>query len=74
MHRILLKTALANLKSDVDKLDIDKLTNGPSNRSNLKSKVDQLDVDKLVSVPAGLSKLTNAVKMMLLKRCIYCYD
>ena len=44
------------------------------NLSNLKSKVDQLDVDKLVSVPAGLSKLSNAVKMMLLKRCIYCYD
>ena len=74
MHRILLKTDLANLKSDVDKLDIDKLTNGPSNLSNLKSKIDQLDVDKLVSVPAGLSKLSNAVKMMLLKRCIYCYD
>ena len=55
MHRILLKTDLANLKSDVDKLDIDKLTNVPSNLSNLKRKVDQLDVDKLVLVPAGLS-------------------
>ena len=40
------KTDLANLKSDVDKLDIDKLKNVPTNLSNLKSKVDKLDVDK----------------------------
>ena len=46
IYQILLKkTDLANLKSDVDKLDIDKLKNVPTNLSNLKSKVDQLDVD-----------------------------
>ena len=45
------KTNLANLKSYVDKLDIDKLKNLPSNLSNLKSKVDKLDVDRLVPVP-----------------------
>ena len=33
------KVNLANLKSDVDKLDIDKLKNLTSNLSNLKSKV-----------------------------------
>ena len=33
------KTHLANLKSDADKLDIDKSKNIPSNLSNLKSKV-----------------------------------
>ena len=33
------KVDLANLKSDVDKLDIDKLKNTPTNFSNLKSKV-----------------------------------
>ena len=38
------KTDLANLKSDVDKLDIDKLKKVPSNLSNLKSNVDKLDV------------------------------
>ena len=38
------KTDLANLKSDVDRLDMDKLKNVPSNISNLKSKVDKLDV------------------------------
>ena len=32
------KTDLANLKSDVDKLDLDKLKNVPSNLDNLKSK------------------------------------
>ena len=30
------KTDLANLKSDVDKLDIDKLKNVPTSSSNLK--------------------------------------
>ena len=39
------KVDLANLKSDVDKLDIDKLKNGPSGLSTLKSKVAKLDVD-----------------------------
>ena len=34
-------TDLANLKSDADKLDIDKLKNVPSGLSNLKSKVDK---------------------------------
>ena len=34
------KTDLANLKSDVDKLNIDKLKNALSNLSNMKSKVD----------------------------------
>ena len=49
------KTDLANLKSDVDKLDIDKLKNLPTNLSSLKSKIDKLDVDKLVPVPVDLS-------------------
>ena len=48
---------LANLKSDIDKLDIDKLKNVPRNLSNLKSKVDKLDADKLVPAPVDLSKL-----------------
>ena len=32
--------------ADVDKLDIDKFKNIPTNLSNLKSKVDKLDIDK----------------------------
>ena len=56
------KSDWANLKSDVDKLDIDKLKNAPSNLSNLKNKVDKLDVDKLVLVPVDFSKLSDVVK------------
>ena len=62
------KTNLAKLKSDVDKLDIDKLKNVPSNLSNFKSKVDQLDVDKLVPVPVDLSKLSDVVKNDVVKK------
>ena len=56
------KNDLANLKSDIDKLDIDKLENVPSNLSNLRSKVDKLDVDKSVPAAVDLSKLSDAVK------------
>ena len=56
------KVDLANLKSDLDKLDIDKLKNVPNNLSHLKNKVDKLDVDKLVPVSVALSKLNDLVK------------
>ena len=55
------KVDLANLKYNVDKLDIDKLKNVPTNLSNLKNKVDKLDTDKLVPVPVDLSKLSDVV-------------
>ena len=51
-----LKTNLANLKTEVDKLDIDKLKSLPNNLSILKIEVDKLDIDKLVPVPVDLSK------------------
>ena len=38
------KATVADLTSDVDKLDIDKLKNVPSGLSNLKSKIDKLDI------------------------------
>ena len=44
------KIDLANLKSNVEKLDIDKLKNVPINLSNFKSQIDKLDVDKLAPV------------------------
>ena len=62
------KVDLANLKSNVDKLDIDKLKNAPTNLNNLKSKVDKLDVDKLVPVPVDLSKLSYVVKNDVFKK------
>ena len=62
------RTDLANLKSDVDKLDTANLENVLSNLSNLKSEVDKLDVDELVPVTVDLSKISDVVKMMLLKK------
>ena len=41
------KSDLVSLKTEVDKLDVDKLKKEPTNLSNLKSKVDKLDIGKL---------------------------
>ena len=63
IHQKFAKTVdLVSLKSDVGKLDINKLKNVPSNLNNLKIKIDKIDVDKLVAVPADLSKLIDVVK------------
>ena len=59
---------LANIKCDIDKLDIDKLKNVTTNSRNLESKVDKLDVDKLVPVPVDLSKLSDLVKIDVFKK------
>ena len=40
------KFDLVHLKSDVEKWDINKLKNVPTNLCSLKNKVDKLDVDK----------------------------
>ena len=66
-----MKIDLAILKSNVDKLDIDKLKNVPSGLRNLKSKVHKLDVDKLVPVPVDLSKLSDVVKNYVVKKDVY---
>ena len=65
------KVVVANLKSNVDKLDIDQLKNVPNGLINLKSKVDKLDVDKLVPVPIDLSKLRDVVKNDVVKKDVY---
>ena len=39
LHNFTKNVDLANVKSNVDKLDIDKLKNASTNLSNLKSKV-----------------------------------
>ena len=52
MRQVLIhQVDLANLISNIDKLDIRKLKNVPSNLNNLK---DKFDVDKLVPVPVDL--------------------
>ena len=63
-----LKSSLVSLKTEVDKLDIDKLKGLPNNLSNSKNKVDKLDVDKLVPFPVNLSKLSTVVKNEVVKR------
>ena len=63
-----LKTNVANLKTKVDKLDIDKLRSLPNNLSILKTKVDKLNIDKLVPVPADLGKLSNVVNNEVVKK------
>ena len=55
------------LKAEVDKLDINKLTNVPTSLNNLKTKVDDLDVDKLKTVPVDLKKLSNVVDNEVVK-------
>ena len=65
------KTDLANLKSDADKLYIDKLKNERSVLNSLKSKVNKIDTGKLETTPVDLSKLCNVVKKQCCyKRCI----
>ena len=56
------KVGLANLKSNVDKLDVDKLKNVPSGSRSLKSKVGKLDIGKVEITPVDLSNLSNVVK------------
>ena len=65
------KTDLANIKSDVEKLDIYKLQYFSSNFRNLKSKVDKQDTDKLVPAPVDLSKLSDVVKIDVFKKDVY---
>ena len=70
-QNLLRKVDLANLKSDVDKLDIVKLKNVPANLSNLKSKVYKVDVYKLVPVSVDLSKLSDLVKNDIVKKDVH---
>ena len=56
------------LKSEVDKLDINRLVNVPSSLNNLKTKVDDLDVGKLKTVPLELKKLSDVVDNKVAKK------
>ena len=53
IHPILLKNDLANVKSNVDKLDIDKLKN---------MSLDKLNIGKLETTPVDLFKLSDLVE------------
>ena len=55
------------MKAEVDKLNINKLTNVPTSLSNLKTKVDDLDVGKLKTVPVDLKKISDTVDNEIVK-------
>ena len=55
------KIDLANLKFNVDKLNIDKLKNVPSGLKSLKSKVDKLDFGKLGTAPVLLNEVKGPI-------------
>ena len=65
------KTDLANLKSDVDKLDTNELKNVPSCLISLKSTVDKLDIGKLETNAVDLRKLSDVVKNDIVKKTEY---
>ena len=65
------KVDLTSLKSNVDKLDIDKMKNVPNNLSNLKNKLGKVDADKLLPAPVDLSKLSDVVKNDVVKKDVY---
>ena len=49
------------MKAEVDKQDINKLTNVSTSLYNLKTKIDDIDVGKLNPVPEDLKKLNDVV-------------
>ena len=70
-QNLLKKVDLTSLKSEVDKLNIDKLKGVQTVLNIFKSKVDKLDADKLVPVPVYLSKLGDVVKNDVVKKDVY---
>ena len=64
---LLKKDGLANLKPEVDELDVDELKNVPNGLSSLRSKIDRLDIGKLETIPTDLSKPSNGLKNEFVK-------
>ena len=55
------------MKAEVEKLDINKLTNVPTSLNNLRKKVNDLDVGKLKTVHVDLKKLSVVVDIEVVK-------
>ena len=55
------------MKAEVDKLDINKLTNVPTSLNNLKTKVDDVDVGKLNTIPEDLKIFSDVVDNEVVK-------
>ena len=61
------KNFIFALKAEVDKLDINKLTNASTSLNNLKTKLVGLDLIKLKTVPAGFEKISDFVDNKVVK-------
>ena len=69
--RFCLKSCLACLNSDFDKLDINESESITTSWNSLESKVDKLDVDKEIPVSAYLNKLSDVVNNEVIKKDVY---
>ena len=65
------KCDLANLKSEVDKLDINKLEKILTGLNSLKSKIDKLNIDKLKLAHVDLKKLSDVLDNDVVKKAEY---
>ena len=63
ISKLAAQSDLASLKSEVDKIDVEKLKNFPADLNDLQSKVDKLNIVKLAAFPDDLSKLSYVVKI-----------
>ena len=59
------------MKTEVDKLGINKLVNVPSGVNNSKIKLDDLDVGKLKAVSVDLKKISDVMSKEIVKRTVY---
>ena len=55
------------MKAEVDKLDINKLVNGPIGLTDLKAKEADLDLGNIKTVPVDLKKLRDVVSKEVVK-------
>ena len=56
------------MKTEDDKLDINKLVNVSTSLNNLKTKVDDLAVGELKTAPVDLKKLNDVVNKEVVKK------
>ena len=65
------KVDLADLKPNVDKLNINELKTFPDHLKNLKSKVNKMNVKKLRTFPSNLKKLSDIVGSEVVNKTVY---
>ena len=68
IHLVLLLKRFIVLKTEFDKLDINKLVNVTTGLNNSKTKVYDLDDDKLKTVPVDLKKLRDVMNKEVVKQ------